>query len=122
VAPAVPPVKPTPDTPADLAAVAYSRGRKLAEESKLAEALEQFTKAILLDPKFTLAFNARGYAYFRLKRYKEAVEDLDEALKLNPYYANAYQNRSAARRALGDKSGADADLAKAKELLTPPAK
>jgi tetratricopeptide (TPR) repeat protein len=108
-------------TPAEGAALAYSRGRKLMEESKFSEAAEEFTKAVLLDPKFTLAFNARAYANIRLKRYHEAIADLDQALTLNPYYANAYQNRSVARRALGDKAGADADSAKAKELL-PPAK
>jgi tetratricopeptide (TPR) repeat protein len=105
------------DSPADTAALAYSRGRKLMQDDQFTEAIEQFTVAVVLDPKFTLAFNARGYAQIRLKHYKEAVADFDAALAVNPYYANAYQNRAAARKALGDKAGSDADLAKAKQIL-----
>jgi tetratricopeptide (TPR) repeat protein len=63
------------------------------------------------------AFNARGYCYSRLRMYKEAAADFDAAIKLNPAYTNAYTNRATARRALGDKAGADADQAKARELL-----
>ncbi len=37
-------------------------------------------------------------------------------------YANAYTNRSSAKRAAGDKAGADADQAKAREFLKLPAK
>jgi len=48
--------------------------------------------------------------------FKKAIADYDQALRVNDKYGNAYRNRSNARRAQGDKAGADADLAKANEL------
>jgi tetratricopeptide (TPR) repeat protein len=69
-----------------------------------------------LDPSLSLAFNARGFAHYKLKQYPEALADFDQAIRLNQSYVNAYINRSAARRAAGDHAGADADQAKAREL------
>ena len=85
-------------------------------EEKLTEAIDQFDQALKLDPKMSLALNARGYAHYRLKHLPEALRDLDVAIQLNPNYANAYQNRSSARKASGDAVGAEADAAKARQL------
>jgi tetratricopeptide (TPR) repeat protein len=95
----------------------HARGRKLLGEERFADAIEPFTQAIQLDPSLALAYNGRGYALFRLRRYAEAIKDFDEAIRLNPNYANAYLNRSAARRIAGDKTGAEADQLKAREVL-----
>lgn len=112
-----PPVKPAINISSESAALAYWLGRKLTQESRFDEAVTEFTKAVLMTPTLALAFNARAYAYIRLKRFAEAVADLDRALDLNPAYVNAYQNRSVARRLLGNRDGAEADSVKAKELL-----
>ena len=110
--PAMAPTK----APAETADVYHSRGRKLLLDGKFSESIEQFTQALKLDPSLALAFNGRGFAHYRLKQYAEAIADFNEAIRLNPKYANAYLNRSAARRASGDKAGADADQAKLREL------
>jgi len=94
----------------------HAQGRKLLQDEHYAEAIEQFTEALKLNPSHALAYNGRGWAHFRLKQYAEAISDFDRAIELNPSYANAYLNRSAAKRSSGDKTGADADQAKAKEL------
>ena len=75
-----------------------------------------------MDPSMALAYNARGYAHYRMKQYPEAVADYDKAILLNPSYTNAYLNRSWARRTSGDTPGADADAAKAKDLAEKAAK
>ena len=54
---------------------------------------------------------------YTMKHNAEAIRDLDEAIRLNPNYGNAYINRSAARRASGDNAGAEADLAKARQVV-----
>jgi len=108
--------------PATTAAEYQQLGRKLIQEEHFAEAIEPLTQALKLDPFLATTFNARGYAYYRLKKLTQAIADFDQAIKLNPMYANAYTNRGVARRAAGDKAGADADQAKARDLLKTPAK
>ena len=85
-------------------------GRELSAKGEFQKAVDELTEALKLKPDFPLALNARGFAYLRLRDYKRAIADLDEALRLDPRYSNAYRNRAAARRALGDKAGAEEDL------------
>ena len=118
--PALPEVKPSvspvPAVPGSQASALNSHARQLANDGHFEEAIQQFTEALKMDPAMSLAYNGRGYAHFRLKRYTEAVADFDQAIKLNPAYGNAYLNRGAAKKAAGDKAGGDADLAKAREI------
>ena len=119
---AVPLPAPPPVKPAVTASEYQQQGRKLIQEEHFAQAIEPLTQAVKLDPFLATNFNARGFAYLRLKKLKEAIADFDQAIKLNPTYANAYTNRAAARRTAGDTAGADADQAKAREFLKAAAK
>ena len=82
----------------------------------MGEAVVELNQAIRLRPDSPHAYNARGYAYLRLKDYKRAIADFDQAIRLDPQYGNAYHNRGVARRGLGDREGAEADLAKEREF------
>jgi hypothetical protein len=44
-----------------------------------------------------------------------AIEDLSQAILLNPGYGDAYKIRAIAKRAIGDKAGADADAEKSRQ-------
>lgn len=52
------------------------RGLALFGQGKIQEAIDQFTKAIALDPSYLAAWQRRAEAYQRLGRPKEAAEDI----------------------------------------------
>ena len=58
-------------------------------------------QAIGLDPKFVLAWNAKGIVLKNQGKYDEAIKAYDEAIRLDPSYALAWQNKGAALEALG---------------------
>jgi tetratricopeptide (TPR) repeat protein len=107
----IPTTAPIDDAPAH-----HARGRKLLQEDKYREAIEELTQAIRLDPVLAQAYNARGFAYFKLKQYSKAISDFDQAIRLYPGYANAFVNRAATKRAAGNQAGAEADQARARAL------
>lgn len=69
--------------PAPTAEGMTARGAALLSEGKLQEAIDQFTKAIALDPKHREAFERRAEAYSRQGRQERADEDYRQVQALN---------------------------------------
>ena len=78
-------------------AEAYSnRGIAYAKLNKYERAIEDFSKAIALNPDDAEAYYNRGIAYAKLNKHERAIEDYGKAIALNPNYAEAYNNRGVA--------------------------
>ena len=71
-------------------ALALWNGNKISDPKK---AIEYFSQAIRLDPKFTVAYNNRGNEYINLKQLDLAISDFDKAIQLDTNFAGAYYNR-----------------------------
>ena len=79
-------------------------------------AIEDFTKAIQINPDDGDAYFYRGNAFYELGDKPEAIEDYTQAIKINENDADAYINRGSLRDELGDTQGAVADFQVAADL------
>jgi Tfp pilus assembly protein PilF len=66
----------------------FMAGLTHLQENRPALAVEEFKKAIRLDPKSPYSHKGLGIAYTQLRRYPDAIETLRKALELNPYYVD----------------------------------
>ena len=69
---------------APTAAVMTSRGIERFDEGKFQEAIDQFTKAIALDPNYADAWQRRAEAYTQLGRSEQAEQDRRHLQGLDP--------------------------------------
>ena len=69
---------------APTAVLMTSRGMERFEEGKFQEAIDQFTKAIALDPNHAEAWQRRAEAYAQLGRPKQAEDDRRHLQGLDP--------------------------------------
>ena len=69
--------------PAPTAELMTQRGAAMLSEGRLQEAIDQFTKAIALDPKHREAFERRAEAYTKQGRGERAEEDYRQIQALN---------------------------------------
>jgi tetratricopeptide (TPR) repeat protein len=102
---------------------AYRRGLIYGTRNRPAQAEEEFTKALALDPDFADALRHRAVARYRLgdtqskagrekeaaKKFAEAEADLAAALGRGAPAAFAHFVRARVRDRLGDRAGAEAD-------------
>lgn len=97
-----------------------NRGIVLKKTINLQAAIDDYTKAIELNPNYAEAYFNRGNVYsYRnnyLKSYSQAIADYTQAINLNPNFASAYQGRGLCYKAIGRNSEAEKDFAKATEL------
>ena len=86
----------------DLAAAYFSRAFNLNKLGEPDRAIEDYSEAIRLDPKYVPALNNRCAVYNAKHEYDRAIRDCEQALQLNPNYANAYLGRANALRNKGE--------------------
>jgi tetratricopeptide (TPR) repeat protein len=76
----------------DKASAHNNLGLSYFEKEDFEEALNEFTKAIALEPH-PFHLNNRGLAYYHIGQYDSAKRDYDEAIKKNPDDAMVFFNR-----------------------------
>jgi tetratricopeptide (TPR) repeat protein len=72
-------------------------------------AINSFTQAINLNPKYTFAYFLRAITYSQIGKLQQSITDDNQVITLNPQFASAYANRGISKEKLQDPSGALAD-------------
>ena len=80
---------------------------------KLDAALEDFNKAIEINPDYEEAYFYRGLVYAIKNLNEDALKDLDKVTELNPDHFEAYRKRGELKDLKGNHEGAKKDYAKA---------
>ena len=88
----------------------YNLGLAYGRKGQTDKAIEDFSKALLINPKLDMAYNNRGTAYYLQGQYDKAFGDFSSAIKLNPNNAEAYINRGYVYLKKGDTASAAYDL------------
>jgi tetratricopeptide (TPR) repeat protein len=75
------------------------------------QSIQEFTKAIKLNPNYAAAYFMRSYTYAQLQDFQRALQDIDKAIELVPNYTRSYNNRGFLKsEALKDLPGALQDF------------
>ncbi len=107
---------PDSKTVADTFLARFERGKSSHKAGARAQAIDDYTAAIRLDPTFPEVYNRRGNAYLDLGEIEKAIADYSRALRLDPGDAVLYYNRGKAFEAKRDHAQAIADFTEAIRL------
>ena len=83
------------------------------QRGEMQEAVAEYDKAIVLNPKDAAAYNNRGNAKDDLGDHAAAIEDFSQAIALNSKDAVAYYNRGNAKFRSGEHAAAVEDFSQA---------
>lgn len=85
-------------------------------QSRPEKAIRFYTKAILIDPTFVLAYAKRASSYMELKDYQNATADYDNVIKLDTTNVTAREDRGWINLQIGRYLAATVDLSQAIQL------
>ena len=88
----------------------YNSGWAYTKGGKYTLAIENFTKAIDLNPNYVEAYYNRGAAYNAKDEFDHAIEDYNTALMLKPKVAEVYYNRGTVYDKKGEPDRAIVDF------------
>ena len=95
-------------------AVAYaSRALALSMKGWYAEAIQDYDRALAIDPLQAVALNNRAWAYFRWGKPTQGIEDIEKSIKLDPNSGASWDTRAHINQSLGKPPQALADYRKA---------
>ena len=94
----------------------YNEGVMRRRSGDTDGAIEYYTKAIELDPKFAYAYYNRGIARYAKNDAAGAIQDYSKAIELRPELSEAYGNRGNVYSDSGNYIAAMADFDKAIKL------
>lgn len=86
----------------ELARAYNNRGIAYRRLGRTRKAIDDYDRALRLDPNLADTYNNRGYAYYGLGEVRKAIRDFDRAIQLDPHHVDAYNNRGAAYHGLGE--------------------
>ena len=70
----------------------FTAGRKFYNKRMFNRALEEFDKALKIDPSNFRALYWRGRVYLKMGHYDKATADFKMVVKLKPHYVRPYHN------------------------------
>lgn len=74
-------------------AILFFKGALYASQGQYLQALDNYNKALEIEPNFTNAYINRGLLYRGNKKYDMALKDYTKALEIDPTSATAHNNR-----------------------------
>ena len=104
------------NTPSALVAALASRGKAYSAKNDADHALQDFDKAIGMDPKNVDLYLGKCRALAAASRHKDAIPVCSESLRLNPNNAEALRDRGHYFLNLGEVRPALDDLMRARQL------
>ena len=110
-----PTIAPT-NTPTLSAQDYFDIGLKHSDNGERDEAIQAYTKAIEIDPKFASAWMNRGVQYGFLQQHEQAIEDFNVALEIEPSNPDVLANRGISYLSLGENELAISDFTRVIEL------
>ncbi len=78
--------------------------------NKYQNVIEDFNRALKINPQFTEAYHNRGVVYLKQEKYQQAIEDFNRVIQINPQLALAYNNRGLAHFRQGNYQQAIKDF------------
>ena len=81
---------------------AFGQATSTMAKGNTEESISGFSKAIELDPGFTLAYLSRGVAHMQTQQIDKAMDDFNKALEIKPDYDRAHHLKGSAHFTKGE--------------------